>query len=180
MFGTFVGSLDPDKDLVQQIHNMMKKTAFSVAAAVALLFGAREAHAQTPYNSAAGLMFDSDGGSNVGLHYKTFVNETTALQAQVSFRSNWFSLGADYQYEKAIPDADGLSWYAGGGLHLGFFSASGASSTLVGLRPQVGLEYKIPTVPLGVHLDYKPYIGISGGGGFDGGGFTFGVKYVLK
>jgi len=157
----------------------MKKTLFSIVAAAALLFGAREAQGQAPYQSAAGLVFDGDGGSNVGLQYKTFVNETTALQGQVSFRSNWFSLGADYQYEKAIPDADGLSWYAGGGLHLGFWSSNGASSTLVGLRPQVGLEYRIPTVPLAVHLDYKPYIGLSGGGGFDGGGFTFGVKYVL-
>jgi len=154
-----------------------------------LLFGTRDAHAQVPYKSAVGLVFDGYGGSNVGLQYKMARGESTALQAQISFRSNWFSVGADYLYQTAFPEVEGLSWYVGGGVHLGFWSVPGVdmgfvsvpgtSGTNVGLRPLGGLEYKISTVPFAVHLDYRPYIGISGGTGFDAGGFSVGVKYTM-
>jgi len=42
------------------------------------------------------------------------------------------------------------------------------------------LEYKLPTLPIGLHLDYKPYLGFTHGTGFQGDGFTFGVKYILN
>jgi len=158
----------------------MKKTLSSVALVAALLSGAQEAKAQLPYNSAVGLVFDGLGGSTVGIQYKQALNPTTAFQGQFAFRSNWVGFGADYQYVGSIPETDGLAWYAGGGANLDIASGGGTSAAAFGIRPQVGLEYKLPTVPIAVHLDYKPYIGITGGGGFDGGGFTFGVKYVLK
>src|SRR5690606_9396042 len=157
----------------------MKKVLLSVAAVALLAIGAQEAKAQTPYKSAIGLVFDGDAGSNVGIQYKTAVGPTTAFQAQASFRSNWISLGADYQYEKSIPGAEGLAWYVGGGTHLCIETSDGpGDKTFMGLRPQAGLEYKIPPVPLAFHLDYKPTIGIVNGGGFAGDGFTFGVKFV--
>jgi len=159
----------------------MKKVLLSVAAVALLAIGAQEAKAQTPYKSAIGLVFDGDAGSNVGIQYKTAVGPTTAFQAQASFRSNWISLGADYQYEKAIAGAEGLAWYVGGGAQLGFWTAEGVEdNAFVWIRPQVGLEYKIPPVPLAFHLDYKPAIGIVNSSGFAGDGFTFGVKFVLK
>src|SRR5690606_4846582 len=127
----------------------MKKVLLSVAAVALLAIGAQEAKAQTPYKSAIGLVFDGDAGSNVGIQYKTAVGPTTAFQAQASFRSNWISLGADYQYEKAIAGAEGLAWYVGGGAQLGFWTAEGVEdNAFVWIRPQVGLEYKIPPVPL--------------------------------
>jgi hypothetical protein len=160
----------------------MKKVLLSFAAAALLAFGAQEAKAQTPYKSAIGIVFDGNDGSNVGIQYKTAVGPTTAFQAQAAFRSNWVSLGADYQYEKAIAGAEGLAWYAGGGAHIGILTLDNydGDKVFVGLRPQVGLEYRIPTVPLAFHLDYKPTIGIVNGSGFAGDGFTFGVKFELK
>lgn len=159
----------------------MKKVLLSFAAVALLAVGAQEAQAQTPYKSALGLVFDGNDGSNVGIQYKTAVGPTTAFQAQAAFRTNWLSVGADYQYEKAIAGAEGLAWYVGGGAQLGVWTGSGSSSSAwVGIRPQVGLEYKIPPVPLAFHLDYKPYIGIANSSGFHGDGFTFGVKFVLK
>lgn len=158
----------------------MKKVLLSFAAVALLAFGAQEVKAQTPYKSALGLVFDGHDGSNVGIQYKTAVGPTTAFQAQAAFRSNWISLGADYQYEKAIAGAQGLAWYAGGGAQIGFWTGDGDGDARVGLRPQIGLEYRIPEVPLAFHLDYKPTIGIVNSSGFHGDGFTFGVKFVLK
>lgn len=158
----------------------MKKTLLTLAAAGALTFGFNEAKAQTPYKSALGIVFDGYDGSNVGVQYKTALTNTSALQLQAAFRNHWVSFGGDWQYEKAIPNADGLAWYAGVGAQVGLFSWDGDSDTYFGIRPQVGLEYRIPTIPIAMHLDYKPYLGLNNDSGFDGGGFTFGVKFVLK
>ncbi|NGM62117.1 hypothetical protein G5B30_09345 [Sphingobacterium sp. SGG-5] len=158
----------------------MKKVLLSIAAVALLTIGAQEAKAQTPYKSALGLVFDGDDGSNVGIQYKTAIAPTQAAQFQVAFRDHWVSFGADWQYEKAISGAEGLAWYAGVGAQVGIASYNDDSMTFFGLRPQIGLEYKIPTIPIGLHLDYKPYLGLNNDSGFHGDGFTFGVKFVLK
>ncbi|MBP3942719.1 hypothetical protein J5U18_03925 [Sphingobacteriaceae bacterium WQ 2009] len=156
----------------------MKKYILSFAAAAVLALTAQEAKAQTPYKSAIGVVFDGYDGANVGVQYKTAISNSTALQFQAAF-GDWVTLGADWQYEKAIRGAEGLAWYAGVGAQLGI-PTKDHLKTNFGLRPQVGLEWKIPTIPIGLHLDYKPYFRLTNNSGFVGDGFTFGIKYVLR
>ncbi|MCI0920070.1 hypothetical protein [Sphingobacterium rhinopitheci] len=158
----------------------MKKLFLPLLAAVSFCVLSQEAKAQTPFKSALGIVFDGNDGSNVGIQYKTALKGPQALQIQAAFRNNWVSVGADWQYEKAINGAEGLAWYAGIGAQLGFWNYDGHSETYIGLRPQIGLEYKIPTIPIAMHLDYKPLLGVNHNTGFQGDGFTFGVKYILK
>ncbi|TCV09847.1 hypothetical protein EDC17_10392 [Sphingobacterium alimentarium] len=158
----------------------MKKVFLSLIAVAALSFGANEAKAQTPFKSALGIVFDGNDGANVGIQYKTALNGPQALQLQAAFSNKWASVGADWQYERPFSGADGLHWYAGVGGQLGFWTGDGDGHTLIGLRPQIGLEYKIPTIPFAMHLDYKPYLGLNHDTGFHGDGFTFGIKYVLR
>lgn len=163
----------------------MKKVLLSIAAAFVLSVGANEAMAQTPYKSALGVVFDGSDGANVGVQYKTALTGTSAAQFQAAFGDNWISVGGDWQYERAFQGAEGLAWYAGVGAQLGFDTYdypknSNAKTVYVGLRPQIGLEYKIPTIPFGLHLDYKPYLGLNNSSGFNGDGFTFGIKYILR
>lgn len=159
----------------------MKKVLLSLMTVSALAAGLNEAKAQTPFKSALGIVFDGSDGANVGIQYKTALTGTSAAQFQAAFGDNWISLGGDWQYEKAIQGAEGLSWYAGVGAQLGFLTSKHIDDKVfIGVRPQVGLEFKIPTLPLGLHLDYKPYLGLNNGSGFNGDGFTFGVKYILK
>ena len=159
----------------------MKKLFLPLLAAVAFFGAANEAKAQTPFKSALGIVFDGNGGSNVGIQYKTALNGPQALQLTADLGNNVISLGADWQYEQAIRGAEGLAWYAGVGAQLGIWTNDLIDDNVyLGLRPQIGLEYKIPTLPLGVHLDYKPYLGVVNSKGFTGDGFTFGVKYILK
>ncbi|GAA4512228.1 hypothetical protein [Sphingobacterium thermophilum] len=159
----------------------MKKLFLPLIAVAALTFGASEAKAQAPFRSALGVVFDGNDGANVGIQYKTALNGPQALQLQAAFRNSWVSLGADWQYERPISGAEGLHWYAGVGAQVGFITEDvPGDKTFVGLRPQVGLEYKIPTIPFALHLDYKPYLGLINHSGFTGDGFTFGIKYVLK
>ena len=159
----------------------MKKVILPLLTVTALTLGLQESKAQTPFKSAIGIVFDGSDGSNAGIQYKTALTGTSAAQFSAAFRSNWVSLGADWQYEKAIPNADGLAWYAGIGGQLGFLTGDHYGDKVwFGVRPQVGLEYKLPTVPFGLHLDYKPYVGFNKGTGFNGDGFTFGIKYIIK
>lgn len=158
----------------------MKKFFLPLLAVASLTVLSQEAKAQTPFKSALGVVFDGNAGSNVGIQYKTALNGPQAAQFQASFGNHYITLGADWQYEKSIKGAEGLAWYVGVGAQVGFYSNNGYSRTDFGLRPQVGLEYKIPTLPLGLHLDYKPYLGFNNDSGFSGDGFTFGVKYILK
>jgi len=159
----------------------MKKVILPLLTVTALTVGLNEAKAQTPYKSAIGIVFDGSDGANAGIQYKTALTGTSAAQFQAAFGSNWISLGADWLYQRAIPEAQGLSWYAGAGAQVGFHTGSYAGDKVwLGLRPQAGLEFKLPTLPLAVHLDYKPYIGFNKGTGFNGDGFTFGVKYIIK
>lgn len=158
----------------------MKKLLLTLAAGLFLAFGAQEAKAQTPYKSALGIVFDGYDGSNVGIQYKTALTNTSAAQFQVAFREHWFTVGGDWQYEQAFASTDGLAWYVGAGAQLGFWNHDSNNKTFISLRPQIGLEYKIPTAPLAFHLDYKPNLGLNHDSGFHGGGFTFGIKYVLK
>ena len=158
----------------------MKKLFLPLVAAVAITAFSTEAKAQTPFKSALGVVFDGNDGANVGIQYKTALNGPQAVQFQAGFSDKWVSLGADWQYEKSIRGAEGLAWYAGVGAQVGFWSGDGDGNTLIGLRPQIGLEYKIPTIPFGLHLDYKPYLGLNHDTGFHGDGFTFGIKYVLR
>ncbi|QBQ40906.1 hypothetical protein [Sphingobacterium psychroaquaticum] len=159
----------------------MKKVFLSLMTITAVAVGLNEAKAQTPFKSALGVVFDGSDGANVGIQYKTALKSTTAAQFQAAFGDNWISVGGDWQYEKLIPGAEGLAWYAGVGAQLGFVTSKHVDDKVfIGLRPQIGLEYKIPTIPFGLHLDYKPYLGLNNDSGFNGDGFTFGIKYILK
>ncbi len=158
----------------------MRKLLLTLSLGLLFTLAFQSAKAQTPYNSALGIVFDGYDGSNVGIQYKKALTNTSAAQFQVAFREHWFSLGADWQYEQAIPDLANLAWYIGIGGNLGFWSHDSKNKTYIGLRPQIGLEYKIPSAPLAMHLDYKPNFGLNHSTGFNGGGFTFGIKYVLN
>lgn len=158
----------------------MKKVFLSLIAVGALTFGANEAKAQTPFKSALGIVFDGNDGANVGIQYKTALNGPQALQLQAAFGDHWVTLGGDWQYERSINGADGLHWYAGVGAQVNIWTGKGDSDTGFGLRPQIGLEYKIPTIPFAMHLDYKPYLRLNNDAHFHGDGFTFGIKYVLR
>jgi len=158
----------------------MKKLFLPLIAAVTFTAFTQEAKAQTPFKSAIGIVFDGHNSSNVGIQYKTALQNSQAAQFQASFSNKWVNLGADWQYEKAIPGAEGLAWYVGLGAELSFWNHDSVNKTYFGIRPQAGLEYKLPTLPIGLHLDYKPYIGFTNKTGFEGDGFTFGVKYILN
>ena len=157
----------------------MKKTLLSLAAVAALAFGAQEAKAQSPFRSAIGVVFDGTTTDLWGVQYKQSFGGANMGQAQVMFDDHVVAVGADYQYARPFQGVNGLGWYAGVGAQLTFIDV-GDNITNVALRPQLGLEFKIPVAPIAFHADWKPDWRLNHDSDFDASTFSFGIKYTLK
>ncbi|WP_134087640.1 hypothetical protein [Olivibacter sp. XZL3] len=142
------------------------------------VFMVRPVSAQSgaPYNTSFGLFLDlGNGGTYVGPHVKHFFTENDAGQAMVLFGNDITILGVEYSYNKRIPDAGGLMWNAGIGPQVLF----GDGDTGFALRPQAGLEFKVPQAPLSVGFDWRPYWIVSPDSEFEAGRFGLTFKYTL-
>lgn len=157
----------------------MKKVLLSMAAVAILALGAQEAKAQSPQRAAIGVVFDGTVGDLWGVQYKQSMGGANNGQAQIMFDDHVVAVGADYQYARPFSGTNGLGWYAGIGAQLSFIDA-GDSQTWVALRPQLGLEFKIPAAPIGLHADWKPDWRLNHGNDFDASTFSFGIKYTLR
>lgn len=163
----------------------MKKHFFVLFSTVFLLFVGLSANAQT-YKSAVGARL----GYPWSASFKTFISESSALEAYVGYRGwafyNWFSINGAYLIHKPFPEVEGLQWYFGGGAGVYFWNydtgfADTNDNTSFSVQGYLGLDYKIEDIPLNLTLDWVPTIFLSGyGRGFGGGYGNLGVRYVLK
>jgi len=129
-----------------------------------------------PYNTAFGLFLDlGNGGTYVGPHVKHFFTANDAGQAMVLFGDGLTILGAEYSYNQAIPNASGLMWNIGVGPQVLFSDGE----TGFAIRPQVGLEFKVPQAPISVGFDWRPYWLVSPDSEFEAGRFGLTFKYTL-
>lgn len=162
--------------------------------AFALLFMAafsQTAQAQD-FKSAIGLRF----GSPWALSYKTFISESSAIEAFLGYRNygyfttgyNYFQVGALYQIHKPLGDTEGFSYYFGGGASVSFWSYPSEFNSIFDdfstISPNVhgnlGLSYTFSDTPINLTLDVLPTLSL-GNTFIDsfGFGYTLGARYVL-
>ncbi|WDF67222.1 hypothetical protein PQ465_13000 [Sphingobacterium oryzagri] len=164
----------------------MKKVFLSLGTAALLAIGLQEAAAQTPYRTAIGIGIDvGDGPTLVGPQIKHSFGGANAGNAQVLFGDDVITLGVDYSYNKQIPGTNGLGWYVGIGPQLSFVDHSSRwfshdDETYFAIRPAAGLEYKIPTAPIGFHFDWKPWWNLTHNSNFEPARFTLGFKFTIN
>lgn len=161
----------------------MKKKLFSLAL-VALSFVGfhQKASAQRGggYENALGLFIDAgNGGTLVGPHFKHYFNSRDAGQLMVIFGDHQTRIGAEYSYNAPISGARGLKWNIGVGPQIGFYSNDGYKQTNVYIRPMLGLEYKIPQVPIAFGFDWRPDWQLTHGNNFEAGRFGIAFKYTF-
>jgi hypothetical protein len=138
-------------------------------------FGIMGSNAQV-YTGAVGLGLDfGDGQTLVGPSGKYFFAPEHAGQAEVLFGDGVTFIQLMYAYHGEFSGADGLQWYAGAGPSFGI--ASGDSA--IGIRPLVGLDYKIAEVPLAFSFDWRPAIFFESGSDFEPARFAFGFRYAF-
>jgi len=128
-----------------------------------------------PYSTGLGFRL---GGISSGITVKHYTNSNTALEGILSFGRHAFLVTGLFEKHQPFPSAEGLSWYYGGGAHVGFFpndyrynyfyykshnnkdkiyehSDAGIS---LGADFIIGMDYKFQNAPVNLSLDVKPFI----------------------
>src|SRR5690606_35188640 len=176
----------------------MKKVVLPILTLFILMFAANEqANAQTPYRTAIGLGVDvGDGESLFGPQIKHSFSGRDAGNAQGLFGDHITVVGVGYSYNQRISGTRGLTWYVGVGPQLSFIDHGkwdddwyddddhkhwdGDTHTDFAIRPALGMEFRIPSTPLAMHVDWKPWWNLSHGSHFEASRFSLGFKFVLK
>ena len=164
----------------------MKK---KISVLLLMIFGFLQFNAQTYKTGAGVLVEDGQGPAMVGPHLKHFFKPNNAGEFSVLFGGNSTLIQANYQYHMPIPSAPGLQWYVGVGPGILFGNDhhdhdhnddGHPDHTYFAPSAMIGLDWKIPNVPLDVSIDWRPrfYMGedsFSRPGRF-GAGFRFTFK----
>jgi len=156
----------------------MKKVNWLLLTLGVVFFSVDKASAQLTEQHAVGGRF----GSATGITYRYALSEDRAAEGILSVQSNSkyrrFRLIGLYEFHK--PLAENFSWYYGFGGSLGSIKYKALVSTTerinengerevvtvktepkselaLSIEGVVGVEYRIPTTPLAVSLDVKPY-----------------------
>jgi hypothetical protein len=131
------------------------------------------------YSTAIGVR----AGWTSGLTIKQFVGPSLAVEGMISAWPRDLSATLLLEKHQSISGARGLSLYYGGGGHARFFThryrevyyhkgrywyATGSAGTGmgVGIDGVLGIEYKIPDVPVAFSLDLKPFFEVGSDGYF--------------
>src|SRR5690606_4535725 len=147
---------------------------------IALFALVESGHGQTVYKTAVGLAIDvGDGGTWVGPHVKHFFDNNQAGAAALQFGTGLTIFQLMYQYHQPVQEAVGLQWYIGLGGALGFPDHGG--STLFGIVPAAGLDYKLANIPIDLFLDWRPKFMIyDSENEFLAARFGLGLRFTLK
>jgi hypothetical protein len=149
----------------------MKKTGIAVGLLICL-FASISLHAQD-YKGALGVRFSSKAALlNTSVSLKYFVNDKTAVEGLVGV-SDPFSLGL--LLEQHRPFVSAIKYFYGGGLY-GAFSGD----RRFGLQGVIGLDYKIPTIPINFSLDWKPELTLTKEFSFESRALGATVRFTIK
>ena len=147
-----------------------------LAFSVMLLIGAAQQVEAQSYKTAGGLFVDfGNGPALVGPHVKHFINQNSAIQGSVLFGGGATAIGLEYSYNEPVKNAAGLMW----GVGIGPQAAFGHGTTDFLVRPSVGLEYKVPQVPINFGFDWRPGWTLTHGSDFEAGRFGIAFRYVF-
>jgi hypothetical protein len=150
------------------------------------------AHGQD-YSNGIGLRL---GGFTSGITYQHIGASSGGFEGILSFGYRTFLLTGLYEKHESITGSPGLSWFYGGGGHLGFFQDNGylywvrrdgrvlyaeqvgETATVFGIDGILGLDYKFNGAPINIGLDIKPFIDFFNGSYvyFDG---ALNVRYTF-
>ncbi len=156
---------------------IMKRIALALLTTTLLAFGSNAqdlAINSTDYRTAVGLR----AGETSGLTVKRFVGSNDALEGIFGAWYHGFSATVLYERHTQAFNVSGMNWYYGGGAHAAIqsnrriyrhygnrYEYYREGSFGLGVDGVLGLEYKIPSTPIAMSLDVKPYIEFINTGG---------------
>ncbi len=132
------------------------------------------------YQSALGVKISS----GVAVSYKTFVTTNNAFEAQSTFFKQGIRLVGLYEFHHfTFSNVPGLGWYLGPGAHVGFWKKNYRekyNSTIdLGVDGVIGLDYKIPSAPINLSLDWQPSLSLLGNAALSPQYGGIAIRYIL-
>lgn len=105
---------------------------------------------------------------------KYFITERGAIEGLVTI-GNRFGFGGLLEIYQPLNVA-GLKWFYGGGAYVGIRE----NNTYFGPTGIIGLDYKFPTAPVNVSLDWKPELDILPSINFIPDAFAVSLRFALR
>jgi hypothetical protein len=144
-----------------------------VCTAVFSIFIFSSANAQG-YKSAVGVRFSSRAALiNNSVSLKYFFTEKTAVEGLITFNDP-FALGLLVEQHKPLT-TNHFTYFYGGGVYAGFSGPRRA-----GLQGIIGLDYKIPTIPLNFSIDWKPELTVTKEFSFEPQALGISARFTFK
>lgn len=186
--------------IIRQKTTIMKRTYLILILLLSIGFGNQQIFASndptspylkasSSYNLALGLRF----GETSGLTLKYIHENGTGIEGILDVWQDAFRITGLFEITKSL-DPRELRFYYGGGGHIGagprssyfirdnrFIYRYYSGYSAVGIDGIVGIEYKIPQIPLAISFDLKPMVEMNTGGfsyfSLDPG---LGIKFCIK
>ena len=159
----------------------MKKSILFLAFVLTMATGA-SAQGAADYRTAIGVKFYPGA-----ITLKHFVSEKAAVEGLGYFFNNGFRITGLYEFHFDIADVNGLKWYVGPGAHLGFYNTRYKNNNnisdggvAIGIDGIIGLDYKVPSAPINLSLDFQPSIEFGDYNGYGGSWGGIAIRYVIK
>lgn len=134
--------------------------------------------AQTNYRAALGLGIDLyDDATFFGATGKYFFSDNHVGQADLGFEDNATIATFLYSFHKEFFRAPGLRWYAGVGPSILFIKDT---DNVFVLRPHLGIDFKIDSVPFVLNFDWRPSVVLSNEGEGQVAAFGFGLQFAFN
>ncbi|HEY4335408.1 MAG TPA: hypothetical protein VGM89_05910 [Puia sp.] len=109
-----------------------------------------------PYKVAIGIRFSSAAPTlSNSVTVKYFMNDRDALEGLISFGTR-FGIGGLFERHQLIGATPSFTWFYGGGAYVGVQD----HTTFLGPTGIVGMDYKFPSAPINLSLDWKPELDI--------------------
>jgi len=125
------------------------------------------------YKVAIGIRFSSKVALiNNSVSLKYFFSEKTAVEGLISF-GHPFALGLLIEQHKPI--LSNFNYFYGGGFYAGF-----SGMRRMGLQGVIGLDYKLPAVPLNFAIDWKPELTLAKEFSFEPQALGVTARFTLK
>jgi hypothetical protein len=153
----------------------MKKLIIAIAALCisSLAIAQKNGH----YGTAVGLKVYP-----AAVSLKHFIKDDAAIEILGYIWNKGTRVTALYEIHKDLKVVDGLQWYFGPGVHVGFYGTKYGGGTGIGIDGVLGLDYKFDNQPINISVDWQPAFefGNYAGNGFSGNWGGIGIRYVLR
>jgi hypothetical protein len=149
----------------------MKKFMFMAFVAVLAILPLSNVKAQ---NWGVGLI----GGFDSGIQVKKYMGANN-LDFRGHLHNSGFQVAGLYEWNHDL--GSNFTLYYGFGAGLGTWKQTADHDMAFGIDVEaiVGVEWRIPSVPLALSLDYRPAFEVLPTTGFYAKGFAFGIKYLF-